>query len=65
MEIKDTGYGAKKADKTFGDPILLEVVDKPGEQTTVYEDITFDVPIREETFSLRNLERWAARSARG
>jgi hypothetical protein len=29
VEIKDKGYGAKKADKTFGDPVLLDVVDKP------------------------------------
>jgi len=38
--------------------LVMQPVDKPGEQTMiVYEDIAFDVPIREETFSLRTLER--------
>ena len=33
-------------------------MDKPGEQTVmVYDDLTFDVPLGEDTFSLRNLER--------
>ncbi len=49
--------------KTMGERLIptrlvMRPVDKPDEQTTiVYEDIAFDVPIREETFSLRNLER--------
>ncbi len=38
--------------------LVMRPVDKPGEQTTiVYDDIAFDVPIREETFSLHTLER--------
>lgn len=32
--------------------------DKPGEQTVItYHDLTFDVPLSDDTFSLRNLER--------
>lgn len=38
--------------------LVMRPLDKPGEQTTiVYNDIAFDVPISEETFSLRSLER--------
>jgi hypothetical protein len=38
--------------------LVMRSIDKPGEQSTiVYNDIAFDVPIREETFSLRTLER--------
>jgi hypothetical protein len=36
----------------------MQSADKPGEQTTVvYEDLRFDVPIREETFSLPHLKQ--------
>ena len=39
--------------------LVMRPVDKPGEQTTtiVFEDIAFDVPMSEETFSLSNLAR--------
>ena len=38
--------------------LVMRPVDKPGEQTTiVFEDISFDVPISTETFSLANLKR--------
>jgi outer membrane lipoprotein-sorting protein len=38
--------------------LVMRPVDKPGEQTTiVFEDISFDVPISKETFSLPNLKR--------
>jgi outer membrane lipoprotein-sorting protein len=38
--------------------LIMRPVAKPGEQTTiVYKDVAFDVPIREETFSLDNLNR--------
>ena len=38
--------------------LVMRPVDKPGEQTTiVFEDISFDVPISTETFSLSNLKR--------
>jgi hypothetical protein len=38
--------------------LVMRPVDKPGEHTTIiYEAIAFDVPIGEETFSLRTLER--------
>ncbi|MBI3795409.1 MAG: outer membrane lipoprotein-sorting protein [Deltaproteobacteria bacterium] len=49
--------------KTMGGrliPTRLEMrpADKPGEQTViVYDDLTFDAPLGEDTFSLRNLER--------
>jgi hypothetical protein len=36
----------------------MRITDKPGEQTTVvYEDISFDVPIGAETFSLPDLKQ--------
>jgi hypothetical protein len=36
----------------------MRPLDKKGEQTTVtYENIVFDVPIGEETFSLKNLKQ--------
>lgn len=38
--------------------MVMRPLDKPGEQTeVVYNDLVFDVPISEDTFSLRNLER--------
>ena len=38
--------------------LVMRPVAKPGEQTTiVFEDISFDVPISAETFSLSNLKR--------
>jgi len=38
--------------------LVMREANKPGEQTTVvYEDISFDVPISESTFSLPNLKR--------
>jgi hypothetical protein len=38
--------------------LVMRVADKPGEQTTVvYEDISFDVPIGAETFSLPDLKQ--------
>jgi len=38
--------------------LVMQSADKPGEQTTVvYEDIRFDVPIGEETFSLPHLKQ--------
>ena len=38
--------------------MVMRPMDKPGEQTVVlYDDLAFDVPISEDTFSLRNLER--------
>jgi len=38
--------------------LVMRPADKPGEQTTiVFEDISFDVPISTETFSLSNLKR--------
>lgn len=38
--------------------LVMRPVDKPGEQTTiVFEDISFDVPISPDTFSLSNLKR--------
>jgi outer membrane lipoprotein-sorting protein len=38
--------------------MVVRPVDKPGEQTRItYEDLTFDVAISDDTFSLRNLER--------
>ena len=38
--------------------LVMRETNKPGEQTTVvYEDISFNVPISEETFSLPNLKR--------
>ncbi len=38
--------------------LVMRVTDKPGEQTTVvYEDISFDVPIGAETFSLPDLKQ--------
>jgi outer membrane lipoprotein-sorting protein len=38
--------------------LVMRVADKPAEQTTVvYEDISFDVPISAETFSLPNLNQ--------
>lgn len=38
--------------------LVMRAADKPDEQTTVeYEDIRFDVPISEDTFSLPNLQR--------
>jgi len=38
--------------------LVMQSADKPGEQTTVvYEDISFDVPISEETFSLPHLKQ--------
>ena len=38
--------------------LVMQSADKPGEQTTVvYEDIRFDVPISEETFSLPHLKQ--------
>ena len=49
--------------KTMGERLIptrlvMRPVDKPGEQTTVvYKDIAFDVPIREGTFSLDNLDQ--------
>jgi len=37
---------------------VVRPVDKPGEQTMItYDDLTFDVALSAETFSLRNLER--------
>jgi len=37
---------------------VVRPADKPGEQTMItYDDLTFDVAISEDTFSLRNLER--------
>ena len=36
----------------------MRPADKPAEQTAItYDTITFDVPLSEDTFSLRNLER--------
>jgi outer membrane lipoprotein-sorting protein len=49
--------------KTMGDRLIptrmeMRPADKPGERTViVYNDLTFDVPLSEDTFSLRNLER--------
>jgi hypothetical protein len=38
--------------------LVMQPMDKPGEQTMIlYNELRFDVPIRAETFSLRNLER--------
>lgn len=38
--------------------LVMRPLDKPGEQTVIiYHDVTFDVPISDDTFSLRNLER--------
>jgi outer membrane lipoprotein-sorting protein len=38
--------------------MVVRPVDKPGEQTMItYNDLTFDIAISEDTFSLRNLER--------
>ena len=38
--------------------LVMRPLDKKGEQTTVtYENIVFDVPIGEETFSLKNLKQ--------
>src|SRR5215510_4509446 len=38
--------------------MVVRPADKPGEQTMIiYNDLTFDVAISEDTFSLRNLER--------
>jgi outer membrane lipoprotein-sorting protein len=38
--------------------MVVRPADKPGEQTMItYDDLTFDVAISEDTFSLRNLER--------
>jgi outer membrane lipoprotein-sorting protein len=38
--------------------LAMSPLDKPGEQTAiVYHDLAFDVPLSDETFSLRNLER--------
>jgi len=41
-------------------PTRMEMrpADKPGERTViVYDDLTFDIAISDDTFSLRNLER--------
>jgi hypothetical protein len=49
--------------KTMGGRLIptrmeMRPADKPGERTViVYDDLTFDVPLSEDTFSLRNLER--------
>jgi len=38
--------------------LTMHPLDKPGEQTVIiYHDLVFDVPISNDTFSLRNLER--------
>jgi outer membrane lipoprotein-sorting protein len=38
--------------------LVVRPADKAGEQTTItYDDLTFDVAISDDTFSLRNLER--------
>ena len=38
--------------------MVMRPLDKPGEQTMItYDDLTFDVTISDDTFSLRNLER--------
>jgi outer membrane lipoprotein-sorting protein len=38
--------------------LVMRSADKPGAQTTIeYQDIVFDVPISDETFSLPNLNR--------
>ncbi len=38
--------------------LVVRPLDRTGEQTTVtYQDIVFDVPIGEETFSLKNLKQ--------
>ncbi len=38
--------------------MIMRPMDKPGEQTMItYDDLTFDVIISDDTFSLRNLER--------
>jgi outer membrane lipoprotein-sorting protein len=38
--------------------MVVRPADKPGEQTMItYNELTFDIAISEETFSLRNLER--------
>ncbi|MEW6301128.1 MAG: outer membrane lipoprotein-sorting protein, partial [Thermodesulfobacteriota bacterium] len=38
--------------------LAMTPADKPGEQTLItYHDLAFDVPISDDTFSLRNLER--------
>lgn len=38
--------------------LVMQPMDKPGEQTViVYDDLAFDAPLSEDTFSLRNLER--------
>ena len=38
--------------------VMRSATDQPGEQTTItYENIVFDEPISEETFSLRNLKQ--------
>jgi outer membrane lipoprotein-sorting protein len=49
--------------KTMGGRLIptrmeMRPADKPGERTViVYDDLTFDVPLSADTFSLRNLER--------
>jgi len=49
--------------KTMGGRLIptrmeMQPADKPGERTViVYDDLTFDAPVSEDTFSLRNLER--------
>ena len=60
-ELSFSGYKTVSTSSRFGRLIPTRLVMRPlgqtGQQTTItYEDIVFDRPISEETFSLRNLK---------
>lgn len=61
-ELSFSDYKTVSTSSRFGRLIptrlVMRPLDKPGQQTTItYEDIVFDRPISDETFSLKNLKQ--------